>query len=203
MGYLKAQWEKYKTKSVWSKAIDVFYLAFFIAVVTPQGRTFLQRGLLELGLFSSTEVNENAMLSTTSLNWKLMDMDGNTILFSDLQGEVIFLNFWSTWCGPCTAEMPNIIELMERMEGRATFVFASHEAAETVQNYITKKEWNIPAHVYSASPGSELHHGSLPSTFIISREGKVVHRSSGMKNWNSKETVDLLNTLIDATVSLN
>jgi thiol-disulfide isomerase/thioredoxin len=195
MAYLKKQWEQYKAKSTWSKIIDLFYLAFFIAVVTPQGRTFLQRSLLELGLFSSTEVNEDAVLSETSLNWKLTDMNGKTILFSDLKGEVIFLNFWSTWCGPCTAEMPNIIELMERMEGSATFVFASHEAAETVQNYIAKKEWNIPAHVYSASPGSELHHGSLPSTFIINRAGKVVHRSSGMKNWNSKETVDLLNKL--------
>lgn len=197
MNWIKDWWSKYKTKSVWSKVTDGFYLIFFITVITPQGRTALQRGLLELGLFSSTELTEKTPLSAASLNWQLTDLNGNSILLSQLNDKVIFLNFWSTWCGPCTAEMPNILKLMKRMNGNVAFVFAAHESAATVANYMKKQEWEMPAYIYQANPGTELFAGSLPSTFIIDKNGNVVHRSSGMKKWNTQETVDLLNRLAE------
>ncbi|MCB9185568.1 MAG: TlpA family protein disulfide reductase [Flavobacteriales bacterium] len=194
MKWLTEWWEKYKTKSVWSKLTDAFYLVFFIMVITPSGRTWLQRGLLQVGLFSSTEINEDTMLSDASLQWPLTDLEGNTTTLSELEGKVVFLNFWSTWCGPCTAEMPNIIALMQRVDD-VVFIFAAHEPRETVQNYMTKKDWKIPAYTYRSAPGPDLHHGSLPTTFIIDANGRIVHRSSGMKKWNTQETVDLLNSL--------
>lgn len=191
-------WEKFKAKSTWQKLLDVFYVAFLITILTPTGRIKLQQGLLELGLFSSTELNENAPLSDASLNWNLTDMSGHAITLKELTGKVIFLNCWSTWCGPCTAEMPNIIKLREQMNDNVVFVFAAHESATTVKKYLDRKEWAIPAYVYQTNPGNELHFGSLPSTFIIDKNGTVVHRSSGVKKWNTQETINLLNGLAEA-----
>lgn len=198
MGFITERWEKFKAKSVWQKLLDVVYVAFLITILTPAGRIKLQQGLLELGLFSSTELNENAALSDASLNWKLTDMSGDAIRLEELTGKVIFLNCWSTWCGPCTAEMPNIIDLMEQIDDRVVFVFAAHESATTVKEYLERKDWAIPAYVYESNPGNELHFGSLPSTFIIDKSGTVVHRSSGVKKWNTQETIDLLNELADS-----
>lgn len=198
MKFIRDWWEKFKAKSAWQKLLDVIYVAFLITILTPDGRIMLQRGMLQFGLFSSTELNENAPLSQASLNWKLTDMSGDAITLKELTGKVIFLNCWSTWCGPCTAEMPNIIDLMEQMNDNVVFVFAAHESATTVQQYIERKDWEIPAFVYESNPGNELHFGSLPSTFIIDKSGTVVHRSSGVKKWNTQETVDLLNELAES-----
>ncbi len=198
MKFIKDRWEKFKAKSPWQKLLDVVYVVFLITILTPSGRTKLQQGLLELGLFSSTELNENAPLSTASLNWKLTDMSGDAITLEELNGKVIFLNCWSTWCGPCTAEMPNIINLMEQTNDNVVFVFAAHESGTTVKEYLERKDWKIPAYVYETNPGTELHFGSLPTTFIIDRNGAVVHRSSGIKKWNTQETIDLLNELAES-----
>jgi thiol-disulfide isomerase/thioredoxin len=198
MSYLKGQWEKYKTKSVWSKITDLIYLLFFIVIITPSGRIWLQTSLLQLGLFSSTEVNDATQLSLASLQWKLTDLEGNTVTLEELKGEVLFINFWSTWCGPCTAEMPTLMALREKMQGKVTFIFAAHESPTVIQQYLERKEWSIPVYIYDRSPGEEITAGSLPSNFIIDRRGNVVHRSSGMKKWDTSSTIELLNGLVEA-----
>jgi len=195
MDFMKTLWKKYKRKSLWSKLSDAVFVALIVLMLLPDGRVLLQRGMLQTGILGSISINEDRLLSPASKQWALTDLEGNTINLHDLQGQVIFLNLWGTWCPPCNAEMPGILTLMERTDPKVKFIFATNEPANRVQQHLTRKGWALPAYTYRAGPGLELTSESLPSTFIIDRYGKVVHSSSGMKKWNTQEAENLLNRL--------
>lgn len=197
MQFLKDQWQSYKQKSVWSKLSDVFLFALIITMVVPDGRVFLQRLVLSTGVLSSASINEDKAVSDASWNWELTDLSGNTIQLNDLRGQVIFINHWGTFCPPCNAEMPGIIALMERVPADVNFVFASHEPAEKVSKHLQRHEWDIPAYIYTRSPGQELVVGSLPATFIIDKNSKVVHFTEGIKQWDTQNAQDLLTSLVN------
>ena len=55
-------------------------------------------------------------------DFKLQDLEGNTISLSSLRGKVVFLNVWATWCGPCREEMPSIESLYEEFSNDKDFV---------------------------------------------------------------------------------
>lgn len=196
MNFLKAQWEKYKDKSILAKVSDVLFVGLMVMVLIPEGRILLQRAILQTGIFGSSEINEDSMLSSASKQWQLTDLHGTTITLKDLEGQVIFLNFWGTWCPPCNAEMPGIIALMKRTHPQIKFIFASNEPANRVRDHLLRKGWDIPAYIFQIEPGTELDASSLPTTFIIDPTGKIVHRSSGMKQWDTQDAEDLLNGMI-------
>lgn len=195
MDFIKTLWEKYKRKSLWSKLSDAVFVALIVLMLLPDGRVLLQRTILQTGLLGAISINEDELLSPASKQWVLTDLEGNIITLNDLQGQVIFLNLWGTWCPPCNAEMPGILALMERTDPKVKFIFATNEPANRVQQHLTRKGWALPAYTYGAGPGLELTSESLPATFIIDRNGKVVHSSSGMKKWNTQEAENLLNQL--------
>lgn len=195
MGFLKEQWEKFRAKSLFGKFFDVLFIVLIITMFIPEGRVMIQRVILNTGFFSSSKVNDNTMLSPSSIGWQLTDLEGNTTTLGAMEGQVVFINFWGTWCPPCNAEMPGIIGLMERVNPEVEFVFATSDPSINVKNHLAKKSWELPAYTYTHNPGNELMTASLPSTFIIDKEGKIVHRSSGMKQWNTQAAEDLLNGL--------
>jgi thiol-disulfide isomerase/thioredoxin len=195
MNWIISQWENWKAKSIWSKLSDIVFTALLIVMLIPEGRIFVQRMVLKTGLFGSTDVNADGMLTETSRSWLLTDLEGNSMQLKELEGKVVFINFWATWCPPCNAEMPGIISLMERVGVDMQFIFVTNENTTTVQKHLTKKGWDIPVFIYQNSPGSELSAESLPTTYIIDKQGKIVHHSAGMKNWNSDDAVEMLNSL--------
>ena len=195
MRYIKEQWHKYQQKTIWSKLSDALLFGFVLMVLLPDGRVFMQRVILSTGVLSSASINEDKVVSSASWQWELTNLEAETIKLSELQGNVIFLNHWGTFCPPCNAEMPGIISLMKRVDPTVKFVFATHESLSKVQKHLAKNEWSIPAYVYNRSPGEELIVGSLPATFIIDKQGKVVHFTGGIKQWDTQEAEDLVNSL--------
>ena len=195
MTWLQKQWNDWKAKSVWSKLSDVFFTALLITLLIPEGRIFVQRMVLKTGLFGSVEVNTADKLTAQSLNWQLTDLNGNSITLADLEGHVVFINFWGTWCPPCNAEMPGIISLMQQTEPNVKFIFAANESPQTIKKHLTKKGWDIPAYTYNSSPGSELSATSLPTTYILDTNGRIVHHSAGMKQWDTDDAMNLLREL--------
>ena len=76
--------------------------------------------ILNTGLFGNIEQNENTPISEANWYWSLIDENGNKVQLADFKGQKIFINTWATWCPPCNAEMPGIIELKNELgdEGR-------------------------------------------------------------------------------------
>lgn len=111
-------------------------------------------------------------------DFSFTDANHQEVKLSDFRGQVVMLNFWATWCGPCKYEMP-LIEQMAHDEIRAEqgvvlLTVNSGEAADTVVNFMHAKGFTFP--VLLDGNGNILHAYNvrgIPTTFFIGRDGII------------------------------
>jgi cytochrome c biogenesis protein CcmG/thiol:disulfide interchange protein DsbE len=126
-------------------------------------------------------------------DFALEDLDGNVVRLSDYKGKVVFLNFWATWCAPCRAEIPHFIDLVEQY-GEDGFeiigVAVDPRDFSKVQAYVDYQGVNYPI-LYDTKRVSGIYGGiqSIPTTFVINRDGKVVDQLVGSRPKNVFESI--------------
>lgn len=127
------------------------------------------------------------------------DLNGDAIPFDSYKGKVIFLNLWATWCGPCRVEMPDIQKLYDKTKSEEViFVMLSLDSEgdeAKVRNYISRNNFSFPVVMPSGNLSTQLNVPSIPTTFIISKEGKIVHQKIGSTNYNTEKYVKMLHDL--------
>lgn len=127
-----------------------------------------------------------------SLN--ITELDGQPIDPKSLEGKVVILNLWATWCKPCIAEMPSL-DILQTKLPREKFVLllASDEATERINNFKQKSKFNLEFIKLESSMES-LGVFALPTTIFVNKEGKLSHTISGGKDWGTAESVqEILN----------
>ena len=148
---------------------------------------------------TNTENTEVAGTGTmVGAGFKMRTLDGKTVSFESLKGKVIFMNIWATWCPPCVAEMPNIQKLYDKVGSeKIAFVMLSVDEAgvEKVKKFIDKKGYTFPVYMPASSFPQEFYSNAIPTTFIISPEGKIVAKQEGMADYDTKEVRDFLQGL--------
>jgi len=126
----------------------------------------------------------------------IKDLQGNKVSFDQFKGKVIFLNLWATWCGPCKAEMPGIQKLFSKLDNDSIeFVMLSLDKDQTlskVETYVKKNNYTFPIYMPSGFLADQLQVPSIPTTFVISKEGKVVLKEVGSRNYDTKKMVEFL-----------
>ena len=136
---------------------------------------------------------------TANYNLQVTDLDGNTVKMTNYRGKVIFLNFWATWCMPCVAELPSINKLYNQFKNEdIVFLLISRESPEKVKSYQQRKKYDVPFYIddeHSNIPKMYFSQG-IPTTFIINKKGKVIKASSGAEDWDDKEFVETLKSLV-------
>lgn len=130
--------------------------------------------------------------------FKLKDADGKIAQLSDYKGKVVLLNFWATWCGPCKVEIPWFIEFEQKYKDKGLAVIGvamDEEGWEVIKPYIIDKKVNYRV-LAGDDPTAQIYGGvdSLPTTFLIDREGKIagVHVGLVSKSEYEKDIVALL-----------
>jgi peroxiredoxin len=118
-------------------------------------------------------------------DFALPDLNGNTVSLSDFKEKVVFLNFWATWCPPCRAEIPYFIELIDKYEEEGFVVLGvalDPREFDKVQPFVDQMGINYPV-VLDKTGASNLYGGiySIPTTFVVNREGKVVEQIVGSR----------------------
>jgi len=111
------------------------------------------------------------------------DLDGRPISMAALRGKVVIVNFWATWCGPCRAEIPDLVALQEKYRDQLQIIGISEDEGgpEVVRRFVAEHQMNYP--VVMSTPELERKFpgiGALPTSFVIDREARVVQKHVGM-----------------------
>jgi thiol-disulfide isomerase/thioredoxin len=111
------------------------------------------------------------------------DLDGRRISTEAFKGKVVIVNFWATWCGPCRAEIPDLVALQEKYRDTLVVIGVSEDEAPaaTVKRFADDHRINYPV-VMTSEAISKLFPGvqALPTSFILDREGRLVQKHVGM-----------------------
>ncbi len=130
----------------------------------------------------------------------LKDGDGRTVQLSDYRGKVVLLNFWATWCGPCKLEIPWFMEFERKYKDRGFAVVGismDDDGWNAIRPFMREEGMNYRVLLGNDSV-AQLYGGvdSLPTTFIIDREGKIAAVHVGLVSKSSYEND--LNALFDS-----
>ena len=162
-----------------------------LAVISQiSGSLLLKTGLLN----ASTE--SPAVIHPFPYDFALRDLHGRTVNVSQLRGKILFVNIWATWCGPCRVEMPSINALYNDIDSsRVAFLMISVDKDgdfQKVANFVSENGFLFPVYRSVNALPDLLRVGSIPATFIVSRDGKVIVRESGLANYNTQAVRKLL-----------
>lgn len=156
---------------------------------------FTQRAAMEVGLLNATP-NEDSAAPDFNYNFTIKDLQGNKIPFEQFKGKVIFLNMWATWCGPCRAEMPGIQSLYNKVKSDSiVFVMLSWDQDRDkakIEKYIEKNSFSFPVYQPAGYLPDHLQVPSIPTTFIISKAGKLIQKEVGTRNYDTKRMLQYL-----------
>ncbi len=130
-------------------------------------------------------------------NWQLQAVGGEESALHRFRSQVVFVNLWATWCGPCRDEMPSIQALYETMnkEGVA-FVLVSEEEEYTVREFMQRNSYTVPVFVSRQEVPDVFASRGIPATYIVDRAGKVRMRRVGSADWNSPACQGYLRSLL-------
>ena len=116
--------------------------------------------------------------------FNLTTPDGQSMKLSDFHGKAVLLNFWATWCEPCKVEMPWFVDLQKKYgpQGLQVLGVAMDDASpKDIESFARKMGVNYPILVGKEEVGAQ--YGGidyLPSTFYISRDGKIMDHVFGL-----------------------
>lgn len=123
-------------------------------------------------------------------------LEGNVVELNEYADKVIFLNLWATWCAPCIKEMPSIEAVSKKFGDKVEFILASNEEMERIIKFKSKKSFDLNYVFMNSSPES-MGVYALPATFIIGKNGEIAFEEKGSRDWNSEESINLLNRIIN------
>ena len=122
----------------------------------------------------------------TAPDFALKDVNGRTVHLSDYRGQVVLLDFWATWCGPCKLEIPWFMEFQRENQNKGFAVLGvsmDDEGWQAVKPFLTNMKVNYRVMI-GDDKTAQAYGGidALPTTFLIDRSGKIAAVHVGLVN---------------------
>jgi len=124
-----------------------------------------------------------ALAGDPAPNFALKTLDGKTIELKKLQGKVVFVNFWATWCGPCRGEIPGMTRVYDKYKTKGfeiVGVALDNGGWDDVKPWLQKNPINYPIVIGDQSL-TDAYGGveGIPTTFIVDRKGNIQSKHVG------------------------
>ncbi len=185
--------DKLFNKKLLSKSNIIFVVLLAIFLI-PTSREWVMRQIA----FSPSIENVENLEKIKNYNWSLKGLNTESLNFEDLQGKVIFVNFWATWCPPCRAEMPMIQKLYDGYKDKINFIFVTNENWAVVDKFFIKKNYNLPVYNSTSFPPEIFTRtNSIPASYLIDTEGNILISETGAADWNSDKVRELIDNLLE------
>lgn len=173
-----------------SLIIGSLFLLMFLTGLHVEVFGFMQRGILATRIIvPDVETQASPEQSPADLNISLINSKGEEINMQDFKGKAIFFNIWATWCAPCVAEMPGINALYNEVKDEnVVFVMLStDEVFEKAIKFKETKNFDFEVYRLKGKLPSQFHTQSIPTTFVIDKDGNIAMTHKGMANYNTNE----------------
>lgn len=161
----------------------ILFLAPLLLVLVLGCRTDPQAAPPDRPDSSGSAAPDTARPYPPAPDFESITLAGDTFRLSAQRGEVVVLNFWATWCGPCRVEIPDFIQLQKELKGEVQFVGVSLDkgGADVVRPFVEKMNINYPI-IVNGGAIARRYGGIpfLPATFVIGRKGRVHHLFAGL-----------------------
>jgi peroxiredoxin len=136
-------------------------------------------------------LNSDNIVNSKAPDFALKDMSGRTVSLTALKGKVVLLNFFATWCPPCRAEMPSFNRLYRSLKQRGLEVVAvsSDRSINDIKDFLEKNKVDFPV-LFDTDRGTTKQYRvfSMPTTFLINKNGVIVEKFYGEYDWTEPET---------------
>lgn len=186
--------------SLKKNAVTILLGSFvLVLIVIPVAKSWLLQQLVSVGLFKA-EIKKDAVADLPeNVSFSFTDGSGKVATTADLKGKVVFINFWASWCPPCRAEMPSLNSLYNKLKDDDRFVFLfmnEDDDKSKAKQYLQKHGFAIPLYSRYGNVPSGIFSGSLPTTIVLDKHGKVVLKHAGMADYNSYSFIKQLKELL-------
>jgi len=130
-----------------------------------------------------------------------LEMDGRQMHLSDLKGKVVLLDFWASWCEPCTQEAPSLNALQQRLSSAGGLILgvsqdddpAAYEKFLKTQHVLFPTYRDVTKKIASTY-GTSM----LPEAYLISRDGRIASKIVGPQDWDTPELASAVETVLRA-----
>jgi thiol-disulfide isomerase/thioredoxin len=130
----------------------------------------------------------------------LQDLGHKVHTLQDYRGQVVLVNFWASWCGPCVMEMPSLQRLQDAMAGKPFTLLAVNveESSGTVWKFAAKVQIRFP--LLLDREGQTAYDWGIdiyPTSFLVDPQGRVQYVAYGPRNWDDPEMIQAIEKLIN------
>jgi peroxiredoxin len=132
----------------------------------------------------------DGMVGKKAPNFTLRDLNGRNVALSSFRGRAVLINFWATWCPSCRSEMADLDRLGKDLKDKGLVVVgvSIDRSADYVKDYLEKHRVDF---LLLMDPESKVSRQfkvfSLPTSFILDRNGSILYKFLGEEEWNSAE----------------
>lgn len=107
-------------------------------------------------------------------DFALMSIDGTTVNSSSLQGEVVILNFWATWCSPCQAEIPELNQIAATSRAKVVGIALDENGVEAIEPFVKQHAINYPVLIGDQELFGRFNGVGIPYTLLLDRQQNIV-----------------------------
>jgi cytochrome c biogenesis protein CcmG/thiol:disulfide interchange protein DsbE len=158
----------------------------------------LAGGILLAFAFPSYRQGEPSLAGRKAAEFNFQ-LAGQPAHLKDLQGKVVLLDFWASWCPPCLEEAASLNQLQQDISQRGGVILAISEDEDQAayekfiqDNHVNFPTYRDPTKKIKESYGTVM----IPEAYLIDRQGKIARKIVGGQNWQSPEVMGSIDTLL-------
>lgn len=123
--------------------------------------------------------------------------DGSTsIRLRDYRGRVVLVNFWASWCQPCVAELPSLLQLHHEQPDLAILAISIDEDPDAYSRFLIRRRVDLTTvRDPSESVAKLFHTEQWPETYLIDRQGLIRRKFIGAQDWTNPEIREYIKNL--------
>ncbi len=150
---------------------------------------------------AGSKVPNGSLPGQVAADFTLTDMSGKQVSLSQFKGKVVLLNFWGTFCPPCREEMPSMERLYNNFRDKGFVILAVNievDGRQKVSKFLQQNPYTFPILLDDKNVAAQQYGVfRFPESFLIDRNGNVVEKIIGGRDWLSGPTFEKIKFLLE------